>query len=510
MVETTVKTARKASNDPVQEALRQHKDTWNHEASLLIAQLIAFKKGLNGRGESKVGLPPGSIKDPVPPAVGSYLDQLADRYNKLISDAHSIIDEQANYSENRAKSSKETGGQPITASFDPELIKNASWWSNRAKTFTKVKSKLKNKAVDVWYWFMASEELKVRMKLLKISSDFIEKLENIENYIVSKDSKAIPNSIYEFDRFMNYFNALIVPNVEKLMKISKILVSNSPNESATSENATKPDAVIPPSDSTESVSEKNIEPKPDTDEKSNINLELSGDESDYAKGLDQKQIVSDMLFIGPIILLMKKLKYNNVSKIEQDGKNLRKKIDKFTLEGVGDFTSIQIDYGNLLKFTNATLGLQASNFELMLKEVDLLIKKTSSSVSKEFEKFSANFMSRWLKRQKLKMFSDSDDRVRLLASNKIKKILKSISSFQNILKNDEKDINDIVKEFTNITVGIIELSNQLYNLGKNNNAQYEQERLNGKPISNLIKSDALNKLNKLKDHFDSVLVKINV
>jgi len=65
-----VKNARKKSDDPVQEALRSHKDTWNHDASLLIAQLIAFKKGLNGRGEPKVGIPPGSIKDPMPHEVG--------------------------------------------------------------------------------------------------------------------------------------------------------------------------------------------------------------------------------------------------------------------------------------------------------------------------------------------------------------------------------------------------------------------------------------------------------
>ena len=98
-----IKESRGKSADPAQEALRARKDSWNSAASTLIAQLIAFKRGLNGRGDNRAGLPPSRIKDPLPSEVGSYLDQMASSFNDLVGSAGSIIDEQANYSANRKK-----------------------------------------------------------------------------------------------------------------------------------------------------------------------------------------------------------------------------------------------------------------------------------------------------------------------------------------------------------------------------------------------------------------------
>jgi len=129
---------------------------------------------------------------------------LADRYNKLISDAHSIIEEQNNYSENRKKSVKEQ-----TASvFDNDIIKIASWWGSRALTYTK-------------NIFSNKDAVKAKMNMLKVSVDLIKQLKVIDNYIVSKKINAVPNAVYDFDKFISNFNKLIIPNMKKLSILDK-------------------------------------------------------------------------------------------------------------------------------------------------------------------------------------------------------------------------------------------------------------------------------------------------
>jgi hypothetical protein len=507
MVEIIQKDARKTSPDPVQEALRGHKDTWNHEASLLIAQLIAFKRGLNGRGEPKVGLPPGSIKDPIPSEVGSYLDQLADRYNKLISDAHSIIDEQAHYSEGRKKSSKETEGQPVVASADDEIMKIASWWGSRVKTYTK------NNYTNPWYWFAAKEEAKIRMKLLKISTDFTRKLKDIDGFVLSKDSKSIPNAIYSFDKFVSGFSHLMFSNVEKLVKIDKQVMpaevekanveTEKPKENKV-KNETK--EVRPENDTT---TEQKVEEENKDKELPNNILELSGEESAYVQRLSPEQIQIDLMNTGAIALIMQKLKYSEkfCNNFKTESAEVRKKLDHYNLSGSGSIDEIQLGYGNLLKSSNSILKLNSQSFSSQLKEIQKLVNMKAASISPEFEKLASNFMARWLKRQKLKIMPNSNDRVRLLTSDKVKKTLQNLNSFQDSLENNEH-LNMIMSEFTDLSESIGDIGESLYHLGKNNNDEHEQAKLNGRPPTFLIKAETLNKLAKLKDYFAEALRKI--
>lgn len=96
-------TARKKSNDPVQEALRSHKDKWNLAAKEFINRVIAFKRALNGRGDAHYSLPPNNIKDAFPEQISSFLNTLSSNYEQLIAEALRIEQEQAAYSQNRKK-----------------------------------------------------------------------------------------------------------------------------------------------------------------------------------------------------------------------------------------------------------------------------------------------------------------------------------------------------------------------------------------------------------------------
>lgn len=506
MTEIIEKEARKSSADPVQEALRAHKDTWNHETSLLIAQLIAFKRGLNGRGEPKVGLPGGSIKDPIPSEVGNYLDQLADRYNKLISDAHSIIEEQAHYSESRNKGSN--NGEVIANLLDEDIVKIASWWGSRAKTYGK------NSLVNPWYWFAAKEEVKIRMKLLKISTDFTKKLQNVDGFIVSKGNNDIPNAIYDFDKFVSNFSQLILPNMEKLIKIDKLVlpeVENKPSEDDKHNEDNKPKIDSPINEPKDDVkTQQLVEEKDKLPELPGNALELSGEESAYALELSPKEMLDDVIFTGPIAEIMQKLNPTSKNLFITNSVDLKKKLDQFIISNKGDIGKIQLAYANLLKLSNSILKLNSQNFSSQLKEIENSFNNKSASISPEFQKLASNFMSRWLKRQKLKIMSDSEDRVRLVASDKIKGLLQAIDSFQDALENDEKSLDYILKKLEIIVGKIGKLGETLYHLGKNHNDEYEQSKLNGKPTTHLIKQEILNKFLKLKENLTSEFSKIKV
>lgn len=97
-------TARKKSTDPVQEALRTHKDKWNLAAKEFINRVIAFKRAINGRGDAHYSLPPGSIKDPLPDQITTFLSTLTSNYEQLAAEALRIDQEQSAYSQSRKKS----------------------------------------------------------------------------------------------------------------------------------------------------------------------------------------------------------------------------------------------------------------------------------------------------------------------------------------------------------------------------------------------------------------------
>lgn len=109
------KEARKKSDDPLQEALRTHKDKWNSAVKEFISRVIAFKRALNGRGDAAYSLPPSNIKNPLPSEVGAFLREISSNFEQLAAEALRIEQEQEHYSSNRKQPA------PKTASFFNKL-----------------------------------------------------------------------------------------------------------------------------------------------------------------------------------------------------------------------------------------------------------------------------------------------------------------------------------------------------------------------------------------------------
>lgn len=199
------KLARKKSNDPIQENLRSHKETWNTATKELISRIIAFKRALNGRGDSHYSLPTSKIHEPFPNEIGSFLNNLSSNFDAVSSEALKIIQEQSDYSKNRK--------QPAP--------KTASLISEGSNKLTRMWSYLKSP-------FLSDENKKIRISLLKMCANMDKSLDDLESVILKSSPESIKEAAILFSNFEN--------NVDRLSKTFYTLMSL--------ESLTKDDPII--------------------------------------------------------------------------------------------------------------------------------------------------------------------------------------------------------------------------------------------------------------------------
>jgi len=492
------KIARKRSADLKQETLREHKDQWNKEVSLLIAQLIAFKRGLNGRGEPRVGLPPSSIKEPMPNEVGQYLDQMATRFQKVVSEADHIIDEQADYSKTRRKGRKELqeSGQapqemvPSTAASEALLIKDASWWGSRLWSYFKYSPRIWNK------------HLQLRMRLLWVSSDVSNGLLDLENHLVSSDENAIPRSCYTLIKMRNRVISDMTVTFAQILKEATELIVNqkSKPEGEISAPSAPPEAVLPkPLSGKEESTESGAEPvatttttttvvEPDKsswdpninwNEVSRINSDLTSVTS-VVSVLEAQNILSSMDAKG-INNLHKKLK------ALADSIGLRKIDDKY-LENQESAAKIKADVDELFskyeqifrhvsKVLSQKVGKQFNSFTEMLPTIkDMLAAGKNPDVNK----LAHNWLSRMIKRWQLNILPSYTDKIRLKCIDTIRILNKEVGDLQDLLEDKDSSIVESSIKLKNVLENFAILSKDMVDLAQNHNAEYEEKRLGEK------------------------------
>lgn len=116
------------SKDPEQQKIRDAKKNWNVASRAMIAKIIAFKKGINGRGDAKVGLPVSDIKMPIPAEVSSFANEIEANFQQLMQAAQQIEAMQATYAARKQKTLQERqmGKEKQVAKVAPKLEKPAS------------------------------------------------------------------------------------------------------------------------------------------------------------------------------------------------------------------------------------------------------------------------------------------------------------------------------------------------------------------------------------------------
>lgn len=211
------------SKDPRQQQLRDQKQEWNHNYSYFSQRLKAFKDGLNGRGNSKAGLPPSSIKEPLPGEIGSFLNGLAGEFQSIVSGAESVIANQAQYSKTRRrrkpKEPKQLSNAPPTqptaeqAPAAPAQDQIAETLSRLGEYEIATKKEASNKLSRFWQYlsaiFSRKEYNRQRVGLLSQSADLYYSLLDLENDVLSLSISNVPNTIAKYKKFKYNFDTFV-------------------------------------------------------------------------------------------------------------------------------------------------------------------------------------------------------------------------------------------------------------------------------------------------------------
>jgi len=103
----TKKRPRKPNKNKDIEALLQLKDRTNVQTSMFIWDLIALKKGLNGRGDADHRLPPSRIHQKLDASITSLISNLTGQYRDLAQNSLQIVKQQEQLADTLSKKKSE-------------------------------------------------------------------------------------------------------------------------------------------------------------------------------------------------------------------------------------------------------------------------------------------------------------------------------------------------------------------------------------------------------------------
>ena len=219
------KIARKPSDDPTQEKLREGKSALNKKISEFISNLIQFKKLFNG-APNKFSPEKSSIKNPIPADPATIIGALVQDFQEIAEKCNGIINEQMEYSKTRRKSQPkqmnlpsqsqegQPAQQPAVASSDYNLTKEASNPVNRFLT------RLMNPGIGSGDKAM---KRKWRVSLLNTAVQLNKNFKKFQSSIVESS----PNSIFISAKLLDQVENDFIYLVAGLKKIQESSPQNS-------------------------------------------------------------------------------------------------------------------------------------------------------------------------------------------------------------------------------------------------------------------------------------------
>ncbi|KKN67655.1 hypothetical protein LCGC14_0459140 [marine sediment metagenome] len=174
-----------------EDSIKHDKEEWNDTVQLLIAKLIAFKKGLNGAGDDRAHLPPVDMNDPFPIEMSIYLNSIMDDYVAIVDGAKDIMGDQ----EEHSKQADE---------ISPELLSQASWWGSRSWARLGL--------------IGLGEQRKIRLDMIRFINASRHDLFNIENDLTNRDQNGIARAIMRILKLKTEFVSIFIPNYTSLME----------------------------------------------------------------------------------------------------------------------------------------------------------------------------------------------------------------------------------------------------------------------------------------------------
>lgn len=486
------KEAQKGVKDPVQKKLRDNKKQWSKDTSTLIAQLIAFKRGLNGRGDPKAGIPPSNIKDPLPKEVESYLNQMFIRFQDITQRADKIINEQEEYSKNRKKSNKEL--QNITSSYNFDKVQKLARIIDRSDTLTRLWT-----VVSQYPLFGEDEKLtRERIRIMYSAADYEAQINEIEYKLTSFDDDYGPTkSFYEFSRFIISFD-------QRWVQRFKNLITHQASYYDKNKEKIKPP---PPPSSNSQAQELRAEQREDNSQEDNDaqqaieNAEKKGKRPKNAPNSPENQVdynwseikdfAKNVLNDLDYFLMMKNLIENNnyieditgiergLSDIQKLAKMVMSSASKKESEGLtDDYNRLQKEYSEYV--SNIVKSLNAPNNINTINDINSWLEKNkTSSVNKdELLKFAAKHkFKRWMQRVRLSIYTGEYDRSRLETARLLRDIADNFDIIQFLLENDDVFLAEVSANVQRLYLQLEQACKYYAYIGKYHNYVYGSKRL---------------------------------
>lgn len=430
------KTARSRSQDPRQEALREHKHEWNIACSAFLTQLnafkpqlIAFKHGLNGRSVPKAGIPISNIKDPLPNEMRSYLGRTSSSFHELVSTfeslvagAGAIMQEQAQYSNTRRKPVIRPN-QPRRAEFDSDdLVVEGSTpvsrlWAHISSLLSSDKAKHQ------------------RLSMLSMSIKLFRNMVDFEDMVLSKGLDNVPQVLNAYFLVHNNFQAL----KESSKRLSELVGAPVP-ESATNqgEQSAKPSSNKPKDTPAKPAKLQGASPKPTENEPAKLPPSPLAPE-------EIERVLSDPSKMTPVHLKENVARLGKAGLSEKDAREFFLLYHRYNDEKDADKKDLAKDM-------------------LYERYTDLIeALKASASVSEhEMEKFASNFLTRLLKKYRHQFgLKEPSSAVRMEIYTYVRDTKIIINKIMDLLETRNMDGSDLAK----LNVDIVKLDGLFDKIG---------------------------------------------
>ncbi len=433
--------------DPIQERLKQRKKVWNTECSAFIARLnafkpglIAFKRGLNGTGDAKAGLPPSDIKEALPSeisgalgAVSSTFGELASEFAALVSESNGIIQEQAQYAQHRRKPQPRKQRQPRRADMlelDDTLIVEGS-----------------NRLTRLWAQLssvLSSDETKrQRLSMLGLSDKFFKNLVKFEDLVLTSD-------IGEMEKILNSY-LLVSNNLESLKHDLQKLLHIKNKDLPMASDSSQSSKSLPKSPLAKSPPPGNASKTPPT-----IVFAPAGTKVEDMDIHQLKSEVASMQQFGFTINDIRSfLEFYHANKNEKD-------LNKMALIKDRLQDMYEILFNKLKNNIEKDIGQKLPK-NITLEEIRNL-QKTSSISDTEIEKLAGNFISRYYNKYKHERSKDPSSASRIDIYNTIRNMKINVDEIMDLLEKKTLDTDALIAKVTGTEKLIAQISEPLNHL----------------------------------------------
>jgi hypothetical protein len=501
------------SADPKQQTLRDLKKSWQKEMKVFIAQSIALKRGIAGRGDAQAGLPPSNIKDPLPPEISTYIEEMSTRFNNLSNIAKQIVEQQSEYSQTRRKSQKEVAPTNTLQAAMDLITKRASTPLSRIWS--------------IWTqspWFKDDKATKARLRLLSSMAELQQQINDVEFILAGQDKQSITHAFFSYLRFLGLFRSRIIIKLNQEIdrqrteftgvkstdfdQLKKTLDIKHPSEVFQGATKKLKEKIEQAQKEDEQAESQVAIPKPQglIDTKSEEIVKAKEIVADIQSSLKSalamyNSLVETKIIPGDVI--------SDLSDIDALAKELIKIGNEIVAERDVDFKAFENGYKELLgKILNKT-NQKAKSFEEL---VSILSDYKKGSPSKGLEKIAHRSFERWMRRMKLSLYWDEMSKSKLDTVKKLRDLSIYMDSVMDLLEGRDTKIAELFTILSEVYKQVAVIAYDFVQFAQNYNTFYGQQQAAGgkRDIGPINQSDIggmANEYKKLVNEVDELLGK---